>query len=470
MLEEKKQEVYLAEDQQGSTVSLADEKCNWSTEEVEVNTKIPSLLERINKTSIPTHLMPPSEPCGKVSTEDDNKGMIKVRPSPRQDSSPRMISPGDSHPRTSSNDSNTSTKNTVDHENTTSSHGNQPKIINLNSFENTLGEDSLISRILKSTSISQVKDKLENEDTNLSPLSSTPRSRGITDTDEIRHIRSSSGVSDSSYRSMSSMDTSQSFDSYKSQTSLDNVHDLPLDFDKNFRGNRQTGLNRTRSSSLNEQCSVIDPRLSISAEARSASFSGTTDGMVPYPTRSKMFRSDYCINSPSAHRGRLIGNSTEVMLLDNRTIVLKNLTKPEESSSFDVSYFDQMSVSDGLSSEAASVVSRNENGREIGSMDDATKEYLRKPCSRSVSSAGPSSTARGKRMKRSLTSMSIWSLESVPMSPTSLSDAEDTMHMYTSFRDAHGYSALSNLRRQRNFNRDIESRIGGFNQSFTIVG
>ena len=56
------------------------------------------------------------------------------------------------------------------------------------------------------------------------------------------------------------------------------------------------------------------------------------------------------------------------------------------------------------------------------------------------------------------------------MSPTSLSDAEDTMHMYTSFRDAHGYSALSNLRRQRNFNRDIESRIGGFNQSFTIVG
>ncbi|XP_028405356.1 rapamycin-insensitive companion of mTOR-like [Dendronephthya gigantea] len=160
------------------------------------------------------------------------------------------------------------------------------------------------------------------------------------------------------------------------------------------------------------------------------------------------------------------------MLLDNKTLVLKSLAKTDENDAFDGSYLDQMSVSDGLS-DMASLVSRNDHVRDIGtSVDELGKKFPRKAYSRSASSASSSYTPRGRRLKKSVTSLSIWSLQSVPMSPTSPADVEigDMMPVYTSFRDAHGYSALSNLRRQRSINRDIESRIGGFNQSFAIVG
>ena len=300
----------------------------------------------------------------------------------------------------------------------------------------------------------------------------------MTDGDEVRHVRSSSGVSESSNRSLSSMETFQSFGSYKSQTSLEESIPLHLDLDKSYEKSlrkRQAELNRTRSSSLNEKGSIIDPRLSITADARSASFSGTTDDMSHYPARANrpMFRSEYSINSPANEQRNLItGSNTEVMLLDNKTLVLKNLTKPDETDGFDGSYLDQMSVSDS-SGYMASVVSRNDHLRDIGaSVDEVNKRIPRKAYSRSASSASSSYTPRGKRLKKSVTSMSIWSLQSVPMSPTSPLDVDsvDMMPTYASFRDAHGYSALSNLRRQRSVSRDIESRIGGFTQSFTIVG
>lgn len=301
----------------------------------------------------------------------------------------------------------------------------------------------------------------------------------MADGDEVRHVRSSSGVSESSYRSLSSVETSQSFGSYKSQMSLDDNVPLHLDLEKNYEKSfrkRQAELNRTRSSSLNEKCSIVDPRLSITADARSASFSGTTEDLTHYPARANrpMFRSEYCINSPAQEQRALItGSNTEVMLLDNKTLVLKNLAKPDEADGFDGSYLDQMSVSDGIT-DMASIVSRNDHVRDIGiSVDEINKKFPRKAYSRSASSACSSFTPRGKRLKKSVTSMSIWSLQSYPMSPTSpAADIEniDMMPTYASFRDAHGYSALSNLRRQRSISRDIESRIGGFNQSFTIVG
>ena len=482
ILEERIQEANPPEDQHGSNVSLSDEKSNWANEEAEVKTEPPSLLERIKKTSIPAHLMPPTEssPTTKRDIDEASNRAIKKRPSLRGDSNQRLLSRRESHPRTASNASSSGSRPPVDHDNSEVAGGNQPKSINLNSFESPLAEDSLISRILKSTSITQVSDKketkLENEDANLSPLSSTPRSRVTPDGDEIRHMRSASGVSDASYRSISSMDTSQSFGSYRSQTSLDNIAELPLDLEKSLEKNfreRKAELNRTRSSSLNDKSSVVDPRLCIPASVRSASFSGTTDDIAQYPTHSsrQMFRSDYSFNSPSGDRRRLPSSNTEVVLLDNRTLVLKNPTKPEENGAFDNSYLDQMSVSDGLS-DTASFNSRNDNVKEIGmSIDDTNKKVPKKAYSRSVSSVGSSFTPRGKRLKKSVTSLSIWSLQSAPMSPTSPDmDTADMIHSYTSFRDAHGYSALSNLRRQRSFNRDIESRIGGFNQSFTIVG
>ena len=336
--------------------------------------------------------------------------------------------------------------------------------------------DRMLNRFLMTVS---AKDcKVENEEINVSPLSSTPRSRVMPDGDEVRHVRSSSGLSETSIRSLSSMETSQSLGSYKSQTSLDDTIALHLELDKTYEKSlrkRQAELNRTRSSSLNEKGSVADPRLSITADARSASFSGTTEDMGHYPTRANrpMFRSDYSINSPGNEQRTLItGSNTEVMLLHNKTLVLKNLTKPEEADGFDGSYLDQMSVSDGLN-DMASIVSRNDRVRDMGtSVDEINKKFPRKAYSRSASSASSSFTPRGKRLKKSVTSMSIWSLQSVPMSPTSPADVEsiDMMPIYTSFRDAHGYSALSNLRRQRSINRDIESRIGGFNQSFAIVG
>ena len=290
-------------------------------------------------------------------------------------------------------------------------------------------------------------------------------------------MRSSSGVSESSCRSLSSMETSQSFGSYKSQTSLDDNIALHLDLDKPYGRSlkrRQAELNRTRSSSLNEKGSVVDPRLYITADARSASFSGTTEDMAHCPARANrpMFRSEYSINSPSnEQRGLMTGSNTEVMLLDNKVLVLKNL----ETEAFGGSYLDQMSVSDGLS-DMASFTSRNDHVRDMGtSVDEMSKRIPRKAYSRSASSAGSSFTNRGKRLKKSVTSLSIWSLQSVPMamSPTSPADVDNVDMMptyYPSIRDAHGYSALGNLRRQRSISRDIESRIVGFNQSFAIVG
>lgn len=477
MLEEK-----MNMDEHGSSVSLSEEKSSLSNEEVDVKMETPSLLERIKKAPIPTHLMPPPSECStpkKPSSDEDlGRSGTKKRPSSRRDSSPRLLARSESYPRSASNASTNSTKPPSEPE--SYSHS---KTFDLSSYENTLGEeDSLISRILKSASVSQGRDKndgkSENEDSNLSPLNSASRSRvtSVTDGDGIRHIRSSSGVSDSSYRSISSSaETSQSFDSYRSQTSLDNIAGLHLDLDKGYEKSfrkRQAELNRTRSSSLNEKASIIDPRLSITAGARSASFSGTTDDIAYFPKRAnrQMFRSDYSISSPSPDRRRLTGSNTEVMLLDNKTLVLKNLARRDENGGFDTSYLDQMSVSDGIS-DMASVVSRSDHVRDIGvSMDDMNKRFPRKAYS--LSSAGFSLTPRGKRLRKSVTSLSIWSLQSVPMSPTSPGDFDvvDPSQSYTSFRDAHGYSALSSLRKQRVSNRDIEYRIGGFNQSFAIVG
>lgn len=309
-------------------------------------------------------------------------------------------------------------------------------------------------------------------------MSSTPRSRATADGDEVRHVRSSSGVSESSNRSLSSMETFQSFESYKSQTSLEETIPLHLDLDKSYEKSikkRQAELNRTRSSSLNERGSIVDPRISIAADARSASFSGTTEDIGQHPARGNrpVFRSDYYINSPvNDHPAVTTGSNTEVMLLDNKTLVLKNLTKYDDTDTFHGSFLDQMSVCDDLNP-MASIVSRNDHLREIDtSVDEMSKKLPRKACSRSASSAGSSYTPRGKRLKKSVTSVSIWSLQSVPMSPTSPLDVDNAalMPTYTSFRDAHGYSALSNLRRKRSMNRDIESKIGGFNQSFAIVG
>ena len=473
LLEEKQQE--MMEDQQET--SSSEDRSRTASDEAEEKSDSLSLLDRIKKAPVPAHLMPPPNEPASLSPRETRR-TSKRDVSPRREGSPRPRKESRARSASVLSNSGGTKQSTIEHENTS-----QPKTINLNSFESAMGDDSLISRILKTDCVVQIKDKdkdkKECEESNLSPLSSTPRSRAVPDPDDVRHVRSSSGVSDSSFRSMSSsMDTSQSFDSYKSQTSLNNHGDMHLELERKseriFR-ERLVDLNRTRSSSLNEKGSNVDPRLVVKSDTRSASFSGTADDMDQYrPMRvhRQAFRSEYSVNSPCADRNRLSESNTEVMLLDNKTLVLKNL-KPDDG--FDNSYLDQMSVSDGLT--MSSVVSRNDVGRDIAAScmesDIGSRRVpYKKTYSRSVSSSSSSYTSRPRKIKKSVTSASIWILLSVPLSPTSPCDLDnfESMQVFPSFRDAHGYSALSNLRKHRSFNRDIESRIGGFNQSFTIVG
>ena len=154
MLEEKQQEMYFEEDLHGgSSMSLSEEKSSGSNEEVETKVETPSLLERINKVSIPAHLMPPPAETGKKSNvEDDSSRAGKKRITSRKDYSPRLLARSESYPSSASNAS----RHSVDSDSSTGIHvGNQPKTINLVPYEGSLGENSLISRILKSTSSSQ---------------------------------------------------------------------------------------------------------------------------------------------------------------------------------------------------------------------------------------------------------------------------------------------------------------------------
>lgn len=151
MLEEKRQEMYFSEDQHGSSMSLSEEKSSGSNEEVEVKVETPSLLERIKKVSIPEHLMPPPAEAAtlkKTNGEDDNSRGAKKR---QTKNSPRLLARSESYPRSASNAS----RYSADSESSTGVHGSQVKTINLGPYEGSLGENSLISRILKSTSSSQ---------------------------------------------------------------------------------------------------------------------------------------------------------------------------------------------------------------------------------------------------------------------------------------------------------------------------
>ena len=151
MLEEKRQEMYFSEDQHVSSMSLSEEKSSGSTEEVEVKVETPSLLERIKKVSIPEHLMPPPAEAvtmKKSNAEDDGSRGPKKRQSKN---SPRLLARSESYPRSASNAS----RYSADSESSTGVHGSQVKTINLEPFEGSLGENSLISRILKSASSSQ---------------------------------------------------------------------------------------------------------------------------------------------------------------------------------------------------------------------------------------------------------------------------------------------------------------------------
>jgi hypothetical protein len=156
MLEEKRQEMYFGEDQHGgSSVSLSEEKSSGSNEEVETKVEPPSLLERINKASIPAHLMPPPAETvtgKKASAEDDSSRGGKKRSTSRKENSPKLLARSESYPRSASNAS----RHSADSDASTGTHGNQLKTgINLGPYEGSLGENSLINRILKSASSSQ---------------------------------------------------------------------------------------------------------------------------------------------------------------------------------------------------------------------------------------------------------------------------------------------------------------------------
>ena len=149
MLEEKQQQAYYEEEH--DSFLFQDERSSGSPEDVETKSETPSLLERIKNVSIPAHLMPPpAKPFSsrKSRSENDSPRGMKRRTTPaRQDNSPKLLARSESYPINATNVAKQSPES-----DSSGHHNNQLKTINLAPYEGSFGENSLISRILKSQS------------------------------------------------------------------------------------------------------------------------------------------------------------------------------------------------------------------------------------------------------------------------------------------------------------------------------
>ena len=249
----------------------------------------------------------------------------------------------------------------------------------------------------------------------------------------------------------------------------------------------QSGLeSRQRSTSLTEKRRIGSPSLGIIPETRSSSFSGSTD--FSKAAKSSRSRSDVAIIDAPAevNLNDLHGSSrslAEVKILSDKTIVFcagadsKTRALSMDSASASGLRRDRLLVnSNHLGNEESEMNSSRSRCSSFETADYAKKLGLKtgdlsqarrtRARTRTRSSSSGNSSIDNLGSRRILNKNSLFGSSEnftvVSGDTRRNSCASPEAAPYTSSRDAFGYTALSTLRRQRSFNRDLEAKVNAF--------
>ena len=233
---------------------------------------------------------------------------------------------------------------------------------------------------------------------------------------------------------------------------------------------------RQRSISLTEKQRNISPTLDMIPETRSASFHGSTEfnkiNSKKPQSRSNSGSQDYGSNVS-------LSSTTEVKILKDKTIIFRTGLEKVRALSMDSANMSNLRRDRILQAHGGSQTSNEESettavrpgGRTRGSSiekadyarrlglksgDIAKGQYKRS--SSASSSYSASSPERKKIVNKNRVCGSAENMTVISGDFRKNVRASSDVTAFTSTRDAFGYVALSSLRRQRSFNRDLENK------------
>lgn len=242
---------------------------------------------------------------------------------------------------------------------------------------------------------------------------------------------------------------------------------------------------RRRSTSLTEKRRIGSPSLGIIPETRSSSFSGSTDFSKASSKSRSSSDADLIHVPPMDNLNELRGSSkslAEVKILSDKTIVFRSgVEKKPRALSVDSANAsglrrDRLLVnSSQFNGEESDVTDQRSRGSSFEKADFARKLGLKSGDlssgrrTRSTSSGNSSIDGSSPRkiVNRNRLVGSVESFTVVSGDTRRSSSASTEAVPYTSSRDAFGYTALSTLRRQRSFNRDLEAKVNAFGAART---
>lgn len=257
---------------------------------------------------------------------------------------------------------------------------------------------------------------------------------------------------------------------------------------KNFPGAErlQNELeSRPRSLSFNEKRRMGSPSLGMIPETRSSSFSGSTEfSKIATKSRSSTVP-ELTHVPPMENLNDLQGSSkslAEVKILSDKTIVFRASSDPKtralsvDSASTSGLRRDRLLANSSQLSldESDASVSRS-RGSSFEKAEVARKLGLKSgdlsPAKRTRSTSSGNSSTDGYSSKRILNKnklcSSIENITVVSGDTRRNSCASPEQSLFTSSRNAFGYTALSTLRRQRSFNRELEAKVNAFGAART---
>lgn len=238
---------------------------------------------------------------------------------------------------------------------------------------------------------------------------------------------------------------------------------------------------RQRSTSLIEKRRIGSPSLGIIPETRSSSFSGSTDFSKIHSKSLSSSDAELIHISPMENLNDLHGSArslAEVKILSDKTIVFRSggetKTRALSVDSARASGLrrDRLLVnSSQLSGDESDASVPRSRGSSFEKADFARKLGLKsgdlsRRTMRTRSTSSGTSSIEGSTPRRILNKNRLFgSVENftVVSGDTRRNSSASTESVpYTSSRDAFGYTALSTLRRQRSFNRDLEAKVNAF--------
>lgn len=242
---------------------------------------------------------------------------------------------------------------------------------------------------------------------------------------------------------------------------------------------------RRRSTSLTEKRRIGSPSLGIIPETRSSSFSGSTDFSKASSKSRSSSDADLIHVPPMDNLNELRGSSkslAEVKILSDKTIVFRSgVEKKPRALSVDSANAsglrrDRLLVnSSQFNGEESDVTDQRSRGSSFEKADFARKLGLksgdlssgRRTRSTSSGNSSVDGSSPRKIVNRNRLVGSVESFTVVSGDTRRSSSASTEAVPYTSSRDAFGYTALSTLRRQRSFNRDLEAKVNAFGAART---